>query len=45
AQIMSGISIEDEESLKRAGDQLLQKLGCQMVLITQGDRGMTLFEG
>jgi D-beta-D-heptose 7-phosphate kinase/D-beta-D-heptose 1-phosphate adenosyltransferase len=45
AQVMSGISIEDEESLKRAGDQLLQKLGCQMVLITQGDRGMTLFEG
>jgi D-beta-D-heptose 7-phosphate kinase/D-beta-D-heptose 1-phosphate adenosyltransferase len=45
AQVMSGISIEDEESLKRVGDQLLQKLGCQMVLITQGDRGMTLFEG
>lgn len=44
AQLMSGIRIEDEQSLKRAGDRLLQELGCQMVLITQGDKGMTLFE-
>jgi D-beta-D-heptose 7-phosphate kinase/D-beta-D-heptose 1-phosphate adenosyltransferase len=42
---MSGIVINDEESLRRAGTRLLDELGCQMVLLTQGDRGMTLFEG
>ena len=44
AQQMSGIQIEDDESLRRAGDRLLEELRCQMVLITQGDKGMTLFE-
>lgn len=44
AQQMSGIQIEDDQSLRRAGDHLLEELGCQMVLITQGDKGMTLFE-
>ncbi|MCG6918967.1 MAG: D-glycero-beta-D-manno-heptose-7-phosphate kinase, partial [Deltaproteobacteria bacterium] len=45
AQQMSGIQIEDDQSLRRAGEHLLEELGCQMVLITQGDKGMTLFEG
>ncbi|MBE9534209.1 MAG: D-glycero-beta-D-manno-heptose-7-phosphate kinase [Proteobacteria bacterium] len=45
AELMSGIVINDEESLRRAGTRLLDELGCQMVLLTQGDRGMTLFEG
>lgn len=45
AQQMSGIQIEDDRSLSRAGGHLLLELGCQMVLITQGDKGMTLFEG
>ena len=45
AQQMSGIQIEDDQSLRRAGEHLLEGLGCQMVLITQGDKGMTLFEG
>jgi len=45
AQLMSGIQIEDDQSLRRAGARLLEELGCQMVLITQGDKGMTLFEG
>jgi D-beta-D-heptose 7-phosphate kinase/D-beta-D-heptose 1-phosphate adenosyltransferase len=44
AQQMSGIQIEDDQSLRRVGDHLLEELGCQMVLITQGDKGMTLFE-
>jgi D-beta-D-heptose 7-phosphate kinase/D-beta-D-heptose 1-phosphate adenosyltransferase len=44
AQQMSGIQIEDDQSLRRAGAHLLKELGCQMVLITQGDKGMTLFE-
>ena len=45
AQQMSGVHIEDDQSLRRAGAHLLEELGCQMVLITQGDKGMTLFEG
>ena len=45
AQQMAGIQIEDDQSLKRAGAHLLEELGCQTVLITQGDKGMTLFEG
>ena len=44
AQVMSGIKIEDEESLERAGNHLLGELGCQMVLVTRGGEGMTLFE-
>ena len=45
AQQMSGIHIEDDQSLRRAGARLLEELGCQTVLITQGDKGMTLIEG
>ena len=45
AQLMSGITIDDEKSLKKAGTHLLEELGCQIVLITQGDKGMALFEG
>ena len=45
AQRMSGIQIEDDQSLRRAGAHLLEELGCQTVLITQGDKGMTLIEG
>ena len=45
AQQMAGIHIEDDQSLRRAGAHLLEELGCQTVLITQGDKGMTLFEG
>jgi D-beta-D-heptose 7-phosphate kinase/D-beta-D-heptose 1-phosphate adenosyltransferase len=44
AQLMSGIRICDEQSLELAGTRLLKELGCQIVLITQGDKGMTLFE-
>jgi D-beta-D-heptose 7-phosphate kinase/D-beta-D-heptose 1-phosphate adenosyltransferase len=45
AQQMSGIHIEDDQSVRQAGAHLLEELGCQTVLITQGDKGMTLFEG
>ncbi len=45
AQQMSGIHIEDDQSLRRVGAHLLEELGCQTVLITQGDKGMTLVEG
>ncbi|SPD73747.1 Bifunctional protein RfaE, domain I [uncultured Desulfobacterium sp.] len=36
--------VVDEESLLRAGRQMLADLNCRSVLITQGKDGMTLFE-
>ena len=44
AEAMSGIAIEDEASLERAGRRLLKELDCQIVLITRGEAGMTLFQ-
>jgi len=38
------IEIDDENSLIRAGRQMIYKLDCRSVLITQGKDGMTLFE-
>ena len=40
----SGIEIENEASLLRAGEVLLNKLGSDAVLITKGEHGMSLFE-
>ncbi|MFY9270610.1 MAG: PfkB family carbohydrate kinase, partial [Candidatus Manganitrophaceae bacterium] len=40
----SGIDIENEATLLRAGKILLKKLNCQAVLITRGEQGMSLFE-
>lgn len=40
----SGIEIEDETTLRQAGKALLKKLGCQAVLITRGEQGMSLFD-
>ncbi len=39
-----GFKIIDEETLLKAGQQMLKMLGCHSVLITQGKDGMTLFE-
>ncbi|MBI5379077.1 MAG: D-glycero-beta-D-manno-heptose-7-phosphate kinase [Nitrospirae bacterium] len=39
----SGIHIDGEESLLRAGVAILKQLGCQAVLITRGEQGMSLF--
>lgn len=44
AETMSGIMINDEKSLKQAGDKLLNNLNIDAVLITQGEAGMALFE-
>jgi D-glycero-beta-D-manno-heptose-7-phosphate kinase len=44
ASIGSRIEIEDEDSLLRAGALLLKRLGCDAVLITRGEQGMSLFE-
>ncbi|MGD9158674.1 MAG: D-glycero-beta-D-manno-heptose-7-phosphate kinase [Desulfobacteraceae bacterium] len=39
-----GFPITDEDSLIQAGGDILNKLRCMSVLITQGKDGMTLFE-
>ena len=44
AEAMSGIRVEDEGSLERAGSSLLHELDCEIVLITRGAQGMTLFQ-
>ncbi len=44
ASAFSGIEIVDDETLMRAGKQILRHLKCRSVLITQGKDGMTLFE-
>jgi D-glycero-beta-D-manno-heptose-7-phosphate kinase len=43
ASQMSGIDIDDQETLIRAGTKLLQQLACESVLITRGKDGMSLF--
>ncbi len=40
----AGITITDEDSLAQAGKLLLEKLQCEAVLITRGEKGMSLFE-
>ena len=40
----AGLEGEDESALLEAGRQLHQRLGCRAVLITRGERGMSLFE-
>lgn len=43
ASVATGIEIKDERTLVRAGRALLKKLSCDAVLITRGERGMSLF--
>jgi rfaE bifunctional protein kinase chain/domain len=44
AGVFCRFEIVDEETLVRAGKQMLKELNCRSVLITQGKDGMTLFE-
>ncbi len=44
AELASGIKIEDEEDLRRAGRKLLRMTRSRHLLITRGEHGMTLFE-
>ncbi len=39
----AGIEIRDEGTLRKAGERLLRRLGCDSVLITRGEQGMSLF--
>jgi D-beta-D-heptose 7-phosphate kinase/D-beta-D-heptose 1-phosphate adenosyltransferase len=43
ASAATGIAIVDDASLEAAGVTLLERLGCRYVVITLGERGMTLF--
>lgn len=40
----TGVEILDQASLLEAGRRLLERLQCESVLITRGERGMSLFE-
>ena len=44
ASLASGVEITDDESLHKAGEFLLARLGCEGLLITRGEHGMSLFE-
>jgi D-beta-D-heptose 7-phosphate kinase/D-beta-D-heptose 1-phosphate adenosyltransferase len=44
ASRVSGIEIESNQDLVKAGKKLLANLACEAVLITRGEEGMTLFE-
>ncbi len=44
ASIASGITIQDDESLAREGERLLQQSGASAILITRGEHGLSLFE-
>lgn len=44
ASLASGIEITDDRSLLRAGEVLFNTLGCDALLVTRGEHGMSLFE-
>ncbi len=44
AEKLSGMNIETAEDLRIAADHLLEKTGCEAVLITRGESGMALLE-
>ena len=39
-----GFQIKDEDTLKLAGEALLDKIGCKIALITLGENGMAVFQ-
>ena len=43
-QALTGLPVASEEGLGRAGAEALQRLGCAALLVTRGQKGMTLFE-
>jgi D-beta-D-heptose 7-phosphate kinase/D-beta-D-heptose 1-phosphate adenosyltransferase len=40
----AGVHGEDDQAVNQAGDILRQRLGCDCVLVTRGEKGMSLFE-
>jgi D-beta-D-heptose 7-phosphate kinase/D-beta-D-heptose 1-phosphate adenosyltransferase len=41
----AGLVIDSMEALVEAGHRIIDKLGCEYLIITRGDQGMTLFSG
>ena len=41
----AGLHGDDDQTIKEAGAIIRQRLGCQSVLITRGEKGMSLYEG
>jgi D-beta-D-heptose 7-phosphate kinase/D-beta-D-heptose 1-phosphate adenosyltransferase len=44
AQAATGITLDTDARVEEAGRKLLKELGCQAVLITRSEHGMSLFE-
>ncbi|MFQ5956541.1 MAG: bifunctional heptose 7-phosphate kinase/heptose 1-phosphate adenyltransferase [Candidatus Brocadiales bacterium] len=44
AEAASGMCINGEDDMLKTGKELLKKIGAEAVIITRGNRGMTLFE-
>lgn len=44
ASLASGVEMDSEEALHRAGEVLFGRLGCKALLVTRGEQGMSLFE-
>jgi D-beta-D-heptose 7-phosphate kinase/D-beta-D-heptose 1-phosphate adenosyltransferase len=40
----SGVHGDDDQTINEAGAMIRQRLGCQSVLITRGEKGMSLYE-
>jgi D-glycero-beta-D-manno-heptose-7-phosphate kinase len=40
----AGVHGDDDSSISQAGETIRQRLGCRSVLVTRGERGMSLFE-
>lgn len=40
----AGVHGDDDQSINEAGAMIRQRLGCQSVLITRGEKGMSLYE-
>jgi D-beta-D-heptose 7-phosphate kinase/D-beta-D-heptose 1-phosphate adenosyltransferase len=43
ASTVTGIPVVDDASLERAGERLIELLGCRYAIVTRGEHGMTLF--
>ncbi len=41
----AGMQGDDDHTIHEAGTMIRQRLGCQAVLVTRGEKGMSLFEG
>jgi D-beta-D-heptose 7-phosphate kinase/D-beta-D-heptose 1-phosphate adenosyltransferase len=44
AELLSGTPIRTAQGLETAGTRLLERFGCEYVLITRGEEGMSLFD-